>query len=274
MKFVTALLAWMPLAQACISDLNEIVQIEEELTDDTELRVYKLCPHTTYDLADSFEPDGTARNGQHPLLMGRSNILVQCGDDGKSEDDCVLRGGLFQLGFLDEFETGRPVENATIRGITFQQALSMNVLIQHTGDLTIEDCIFRGNRNVANVLLDAPTTPVRRRDLGSQEVLEDVARRTETANLDNMNLVITKSLFQVRFVWVPMQRTIIHSHIIKEQQRLSLRRQLGGWTGDASSTQVSCGNLRVHVPWNEGGDTGPSYAAVPHLGPERQRRHP
>lgn len=50
--------------QGCFHDLDDIMEREERLIDDTMLRTYVLCSGTTFDIAKSFGPDGVPVDGQ------------------------------------------------------------------------------------------------------------------------------------------------------------------------------------------------------------------
>jgi hypothetical protein len=146
MRSLTTLLLASIAIQAessCFDSLDPIRVAEEALEDDSELRTYVLCPHTVFEIAKVFKQDGSPKNGQYPLVLGRSNIHVMCGADGKSENDCVLTGGLFHIGFYDEWETGTAVTNALVQGLTFHDAKNTNVLAENSGDISLRDCIFK-----------------------------------------------------------------------------------------------------------------------------------
>jgi hypothetical protein len=131
---------------SCFDSLDPIRVAEDALEDDSELRTYVLCPETVFRIAKVFNQDGSPKNGQYPLVLGRSNIHIMCGDDGKSENNCVLKGGLFHVGFYDEYETGTAVTNALVQGLTFQDAKNTNVLAENEGDISLRDCIFKVRR--------------------------------------------------------------------------------------------------------------------------------
>lgn len=128
---------------SCFESLDPIRVAEQALEDDSELRTYVLCPQTVFGIAKTFMQDGSPKNGQYPLVIGRSNIHIMCGDDGKSENNCVLQGGLFHVGFYDEWETGKAVNNAMVQGLTFHDAKNTNVLAENSGDFMLRDCIFK-----------------------------------------------------------------------------------------------------------------------------------
>lgn len=131
------------VASECLTSLSPIFEAEQSLDDDSNLRLYVLCPETIFEVASSFRKDGTPRDGDHPLFLGRSNIHVLCGEDGRSENNCVLTDGLMQVGFFDKFDTNKTVINALVKGLTFTKARSYNVLAENYGNLTLSDCVFK-----------------------------------------------------------------------------------------------------------------------------------
>lgn len=65
------------------------------------------------------------------------------GEDGKSSNNCTLRGGQIQLitggSSLQKVE----VINVLIQGITFVAGLGASVVLVSAGDVTFVDCIFK-----------------------------------------------------------------------------------------------------------------------------------
>jgi hypothetical protein len=106
-------------------------------------KTYTLCPNTVFEVgASSLFGECCTDGGQNPLVA-RPNTRFQCGEDGKSANDCVLRGGTFQ--FLSTFPTsaGTPNENVEVSGITFENAANGALSLSHAGDITFTDCIIR-----------------------------------------------------------------------------------------------------------------------------------
>ena len=136
----------------CITYLDDIYFSEWDVTDDSIPRSYILCPQTTFRVGSRHTEDGTPQGGSYPSILGRSNIRVLCGANGKIENDCNVVNGIVQVALFDEFQTGgQPIENALVQGISFSKATAMNALISGSGDVVLRDCIFHENSNVANV---------------------------------------------------------------------------------------------------------------------------
>jgi len=181
----------------CFDSLDPIVTIEQNLDDDSNLRTYIICPNTVFDMADTLGQNGEARGGHHPLMISRSNIHILCGEDGKSENKCVFDGGQLHVGFFDKFQTGKPATNTLIQGITFRDSRTYNVMAENEGDLTLIDCIFEKNRNMAGVYAAHPSD--RRRHLFEVSG-ENTGYRKAQEDPGPMKLVIKGCAFVVSTV--------------------------------------------------------------------------
>jgi hypothetical protein len=143
----------------CHSNFSSISDVETALDDISIHRTYTLCPNTKFDAA-TLNSDGNFAD-KSPLFV-RSNVLVQCGSDGSSQNSCVIDGnGDYGIvidplgwGFNESF-----VENVTIQGVTVD-IFTFNS--EHTvfpvtvgfesGDVTFKDCIF--SNNIGDPLFD------------------------------------------------------------------------------------------------------------------------
>jgi hypothetical protein len=136
----------------CHSNFSSISDVETALDDISIHRTYTLCPNTKFDAA-TLNSDGNFI-GASPLFV-RSNVLVQCGSDGSSQNSCVIDGnGDYGIvidplgwGFNESF-----VENVTIQGVTVDfftfnseyTVFPVSVGLE-SGDVTFKDCIFSNN---------------------------------------------------------------------------------------------------------------------------------
>jgi hypothetical protein len=137
------------LSEECLASLDRIIEAEQAVEDDgAGTRTYVLCPNTTFAVADAFNQDGSPSEGQFPLNIARSNIIVLCGMDGSSANNCVLTGGMEQLIFGDLFKSNNSVTNALVRGLTFTQAKTRNIVVRNNGQLSLVDCIFKVRRSL------------------------------------------------------------------------------------------------------------------------------
>lgn len=192
---------------SCFDSLNPIHAAEEALEDDSELRTYVLCPDTVFPIAKAFNQDGSPKNGQHPLVLGRSNIHVICGADGKSENSCVLEGGLLHVKFYDLWETGKAATNTLVQGVTFLDAKNINVLAENSGDISLLDCIFKDNHNVSPIYASDPSLKdgYRRRMLTRRTIEKLYGERerkiSETPSVSSMHVTVTDCAFLNNIIW-------------------------------------------------------------------------
>jgi hypothetical protein len=125
----------------CYSNLTEIEDLVS-LKSPFVVETYTLCPDTTY-IMGSFDATANANiDGWRPIFT-RANTIFQCGADGKSSNNCVITGGVYQL--MHEVLTfnGEIKDNVVIKGITFEDATTGGILLAAPGDITFIDCIFR-----------------------------------------------------------------------------------------------------------------------------------
>ena len=127
----------------CLKSLNPIYEAEKRVRNDSVVRRYVLCENTEFYVALNFGEDGAPLDGQYPIPVGRPNIHVFCGEDGKSENNCQLVRGLVHVGVVDEFGTDSRADNVLLQGLTFFRASSVNVIAMIGGDITLRDCIFK-----------------------------------------------------------------------------------------------------------------------------------
>jgi len=78
----------------CIGSLDFIRSFEELVEDESVLRTYVLCPNEFYELAEVLHEGMAFSEGQSPLLISKSNVQIQCGEDGSSSNNCVLVSAL------------------------------------------------------------------------------------------------------------------------------------------------------------------------------------
>jgi hypothetical protein len=89
----------------------------------------------------------------HPLIL-RSNALVQCGNDGSSDNFCVIDGtgthGIiidpYSFGFADSSTSNVTIQGVTVDYFAPNKYFSSPVTLGLTsGDVTFMDCIFSNN---------------------------------------------------------------------------------------------------------------------------------
>lgn len=97
-------------SQPCIDNLQVIHDAEKDLETDDSTRTYRICPDTEFNMLTK----GTG-NQSPPIVIGRSNIHIICGADGKSSNQCILKGGYIQMSIHNEFMiTKFPAKNVVV----------------------------------------------------------------------------------------------------------------------------------------------------------------
>jgi hypothetical protein len=110
-----------------------------------EFKKLTLCPNTIFDIGKT--SDGICCiEGQFPLLPV-SNTLIQCGEDGRSENNCIFSGGEVHVLSSPQF-AGPTALNVTIKGMTFRNPLLSNAVLASRGDITFDDCIFENTASL------------------------------------------------------------------------------------------------------------------------------
>lgn len=103
---------------------------------------YVLCPNTVIDIG--YLEFGVGFSGGQAPLIPRSNTEFLCGEDGKPENNCVIKGGDFGvLGIPVIFPQDNSLNNVVIRGFTFEGQAQYSIFVGTTGNIRLEDCIFR-----------------------------------------------------------------------------------------------------------------------------------
>mmetsp|Transcript_63099 Transcript_63099/g.186437 ORF Transcript_63099/g.186437 Transcript_63099/m.186437 type:complete len:582 (-) Transcript_63099:130-1875(-) len=112
--------------------------------------VYKLCPQTTIDLG------GPGEQTEMPIVPIVMNSVIQCGDNGSSDDGCVISGGKLQVVFEDDFQ----FHSVKLAGITFKanNFISVAAYAHPMNDATFVDCVWTEN-NYVPILIDLAYDP-------------------------------------------------------------------------------------------------------------------
>jgi hypothetical protein len=132
-------------APSCYSNLTTLYDDQQAGNIFVE-KIYTLCPNTTFVVGVSDGQGGCCSEGQL-FLSPRRNTRTQCGEDGKSSNNCVIVGGESQVIFLEmiEDEGGANVEFA---GITFEDASLVTAFLGNAGDVSFTDCVFRVSKKL------------------------------------------------------------------------------------------------------------------------------
>jgi hypothetical protein len=131
------LLGSSALAQAqCFSDSTALFDfLTNERNPNVDTTVI-LCPNTTFDIGNI--EDDEVVDGSMPLIAF-PNVQYLCGQEGSSVNNCVLKGGDTQFWNPPGAEIGI----VSVRGITFEDASFVSILLQGTGEISFVDCIVR-----------------------------------------------------------------------------------------------------------------------------------
>ena len=83
-------------------------------------------------------------NGQVMLPL-RPNMKIQCGNDGKKENNCVITGGDIQVDGTSRFGISEDatLDNVEIQGVTFHNSSQYSVWLTRPGTVKFTDCEFR-----------------------------------------------------------------------------------------------------------------------------------
>ena len=105
--------------------------------------VFILCPDTVFDVDSYPDTDIT------PILVTSSDVTIQCGDDGKQSNSCVVSGGVSQ------FEIRGAAMLVQFVGLTFQKNRGLSIHAAATKDSTafFVDCEWRNNEGTSAILM-------------------------------------------------------------------------------------------------------------------------
>jgi hypothetical protein len=171
----------------CYTSTLDIINAQMESADQP--ATYITCPNTRIKVGNLASPaayDFRFINGDYPIIVIKDDVTIQCGIDGRREDNCIIEDGLVQVLALNVFPrpdgtmepTGQSTDNFRLRGITFTGEMARNdvfrgasVSISHPGrNMVIEDCLWENMtataygiistaRNLFLELTDIPLEP-------------------------------------------------------------------------------------------------------------------
>jgi hypothetical protein len=129
-------------ADGCYTSLDAIYSV---ISDDNKLfepKRFVMCPGTVVDIG--FLVPGVGIDGGEVPIVPRSNTEYLCGEDGKSENNCTIRGGDFGLIAVPVFfRQDLTVNNVQIRGFTFVGQVQYGAFIAVHGNIDFFDCVYR-----------------------------------------------------------------------------------------------------------------------------------
>ena len=136
-------------------------QVEFDGDDDEPMELI-LCPNTTIEIgtfANPLRDDFNWTGGDFPIVAMRRNVTVQCGIDGRHENNCIIGGGLIQVNAQYEqyhpkygyVEPTPAVDGFHLKGITFTGTHQpsgpfggISVTMSHPGKgIIFEDCVWK-----------------------------------------------------------------------------------------------------------------------------------
>ena len=97
----------------------------------------KLCTNTIY------SPDPSSLNSlMHQCEVRRSDILIQCGDNGNVEDNCIIDGGKTPIVVPND---DGPLKGVRFHGITFRNASNSlsTLMIENGNEVIFDNCIWQ-----------------------------------------------------------------------------------------------------------------------------------
>jgi hypothetical protein len=138
--------------------------LRDQINEETIPDAFVICPGTLIQVGTFRDPaanDFTFVDGDYPIVAVRENVVIQCGLDGRRENNCTMDGGFMQVLTtqdipVDPYEFGfvildTPVDNFTVRGVTFTgQPINagpfegLSVMLCHPAkNIRFEDCLWR-----------------------------------------------------------------------------------------------------------------------------------
>ena len=127
----------LPPFPDCFDDIDLMMQFEDFVEDVTVPREYVLCPNTEFYFG--FGTQNGYEGGMVPIEP-RANSHYKCGQDGSSENNCLLIDGEFP--FIAFFSEPEYPTNITVTGMTFKANTGGAALFAEAGDITFVDCKF------------------------------------------------------------------------------------------------------------------------------------
>ena len=129
-------------ADGCYTTLDAVYAL---ISDDDKLfqqKRFVICPGSVMEVG-FLVPGVGIDQGQAPLIP-RSNTEFTCGEDGKSDNNCIIKGGDFGLIAVPVFfRQDLSINNVQIKGFTFEGQVQYAAFVASAGDIAFIDCIIR-----------------------------------------------------------------------------------------------------------------------------------
>mmetsp|Transcript_60640 Transcript_60640/g.148770 ORF Transcript_60640/g.148770 Transcript_60640/m.148770 type:complete len:476 (-) Transcript_60640:93-1520(-) len=175
---------------SCVTTVTEIIDRELQYSSTYVPRLHIVCPGTFWEISylDHYRQDllllSNANNNNNnnqgdvqPMIPLRSNMILRCGDNGLSENSCIVSDGYIQLDgtslFASQFAntdagtnntnstttttSSQNLNNIVIEGLTFVggRHAKQSLLAQYPGSITFKSCIWRDfTKALVPIMLD------------------------------------------------------------------------------------------------------------------------
>jgi hypothetical protein len=126
-------------ARPCYTNLTEIDDLTK-LKSPFDVSTFVLCPNTIFQIG-VIGPDNIVVDG-YSAIQPRANTIYTCGDDGKSSNNCIIRGGSYQIYHAFVTYNRENKVGIVFKGITFDDSLEGGLVLVAAGDTTFIDCVF------------------------------------------------------------------------------------------------------------------------------------
>lgn len=155
-------------ADGCYDNLDAIYILISN--DDTlfQQKRFVICPGSVMEVG-FLVPGVGIDQGQSPLIP-RSNTEILCGEDGKSTNNCIIKGGDFGLIAVPVFfRQDVSINNVQIKGFTFEGQVQYASFIASPGDIAFIDCVFRDSANFGPMVFNYDSTLILGRRLEEED---------------------------------------------------------------------------------------------------------
>uniref|UniRef100_A0A7S1DDR0 Right handed beta helix domain-containing protein n=1 Tax=Cyclophora tenuis TaxID=216820 RepID=A0A7S1DDR0_CYCTE len=146
------------LSSSCVDNLDQITnnEIESARLGAIKPVTYVLCPNTVFRVGfPSQSSQIVYEEGSVPIVILNSHRAIQCGEDGRLENNCTIHGGDHHLlvpgpadlpsELSDNISLGITT-NVTVRGIVFQNCTDLALSMTNAGSLLLADCAVQGQQ--------------------------------------------------------------------------------------------------------------------------------
>jgi len=194
--------------------------------EEPEFYQYVLCPQTEFIVAKQIGEQEAV--GESPIIPGLANSFFTCGEDGNSENNCVITGGDFHFYFPDFVIA----EEVYIMGVTFTNVNGASVYgdAHPASHVVFLDCHWKFNKGSATVYVHyTPEEGSRRLESGEpykQEEMNEIMRRDAQALVDLKEAKSSRDL--QAFVKYSMSCVFVDCTFLKNDDFIATLFNLGG----------------------------------------------